>query len=104
MLPLAARTIRPGSTTLKETPSRARLQRTTEISVALRPVWGSHGPHGTGGKPNMAHSRFRTGVALRTAGLALTIVAVAWMIAQTRWYVTISLVLAAALAQIFALV
>jgi two-component system, NtrC family, nitrogen regulation sensor histidine kinase NtrY len=52
----------------------------------------------------MGYSRFRTGVALRTAALALTIVAVAWMIAQTRWYVTILLVLATALAQIVALV
>jgi two-component system nitrogen regulation sensor histidine kinase NtrY len=52
----------------------------------------------------MAYSRFRTGVALRTAALALTIVAVALMIAKTRWYVTISLVLALALAQIVALV
>ena len=52
----------------------------------------------------MAYSHFRTGIALRTAALALTIVAVACMIAQTRWYVTITLVLAAALAQIVALV
>ena len=40
----------------------------------------------------MAYSRFRASVALRTAALALTIVlGAAWMIAQTRWYVTISL-------------
>src|ERR1700676_1047040 len=52
----------------------------------------------------MAYSHFRTGIALRTAALALTIVAVACMIAQTQWYVTITLVLAAALAQIVALV
>jgi two-component system, NtrC family, nitrogen regulation sensor histidine kinase NtrY len=52
----------------------------------------------------MAYSRFRTGIALRTAALALTIVAVACMIAQTRWYVTITLVLAAALAQLVAFV
>ena len=52
----------------------------------------------------MAYSRFRTGVALRTAAMALTIVAVALMIAQTRWYVTITLVLAAALAQMVGLV
>src|SRR5258708_8124641 len=51
----------------------------------------------------MAYSRFRAGAALRTAALALTIVAAAWMIAQTHWYVTISLVLATALAQIVAL-
>ena len=42
----------------------------------------------------MAYSHFRTGIALRTAALALTIVAVACMIAQTQWYVTITLVLA----------
>jgi two-component system, NtrC family, nitrogen regulation sensor histidine kinase NtrY len=52
----------------------------------------------------MAFSRFRTGLALRIAALALTIVGAVWMIAQTRWYVTISLVLATALAQIVALV
>lgn len=52
----------------------------------------------------MAYSRFRTGLALRIAALALTIVGAAWMIAQTRWYVTISLVLATALAQIVVLV
>jgi two-component system, NtrC family, nitrogen regulation sensor histidine kinase NtrY len=52
----------------------------------------------------MAYSRFRTGVTLRAAALALTIVAVACMIAQTRWYVTITLVLATALAQMVGLV
>ena len=52
----------------------------------------------------MVYSRFRTGVALRTAALALTIIAVAWMIARTHWYVTISLVMATALAQVVALV
>ena len=52
----------------------------------------------------MGYSSFRTGVALRAVALALTIVAVACMIAQTRWYVTITLVLAIALAQIVALV
>ena len=52
----------------------------------------------------MAYSRFRAGVTLRTAALALTIVAATCLIAQTRWYVTITLVLAIALAQIVALV
>jgi len=52
----------------------------------------------------MAYSRFHAIVALRTAALTLTIVGAAWMLAQTRWYVTISLVLATALAQIIALV
>jgi two-component system nitrogen regulation sensor histidine kinase NtrY len=52
----------------------------------------------------MAYSRFRTDLALLIGTLALTIVGAAWMIAQTHWYVTISLVLAIALAQVFALV
>jgi two-component system nitrogen regulation sensor histidine kinase NtrY len=48
----------------------------------------------------MVYSRFQVGIAARTAALALTIVAVACLIVQTRWYVTITLCLAAALAQI----
>jgi two-component system nitrogen regulation sensor histidine kinase NtrY len=52
----------------------------------------------------MIYSGFRASVALRTAALALTIVGAAWIIAQTRWYVTIALVLATALVQIVALV
>jgi two-component system nitrogen regulation sensor histidine kinase NtrY len=52
----------------------------------------------------MDYSRFRTGVALRAVALALTIVAVACMIAQTRWFVTVTLVSAIAIAQIVALV
>jgi two-component system nitrogen regulation sensor histidine kinase NtrY len=52
----------------------------------------------------MAYSRFRTGLALRSMALALTIGGAAWMIVQTRWYVTIVLTLTAALAQIFALI
>jgi two-component system nitrogen regulation sensor histidine kinase NtrY len=52
----------------------------------------------------MGYSRFRTGVALRAVALALTIAAAACLISQTRWYVTITLVLAIALAQIVALV
>jgi two-component system nitrogen regulation sensor histidine kinase NtrY len=52
----------------------------------------------------MGYSRFRTGIALRAVALALTIAAAACMIAQTRWYVTITLVLAIVLAQIVALV
>jgi two-component system nitrogen regulation sensor histidine kinase NtrY len=51
----------------------------------------------------MAYSRFQVGIAARTVALALTIVAAACLIAQTRWYVTITLCLAAALAQIAAL-
>ena len=52
----------------------------------------------------MAYSRFQVGIALRTAALALTIVAAACLIAQTRWYVTIALCLATASAQIAGLV
>ena len=48
----------------------------------------------------MAYSRFQAGIAARTVALALTIVASACLIAQTRWFVTITLCLAAALAQI----
>jgi two-component system, NtrC family, nitrogen regulation sensor histidine kinase NtrY len=52
----------------------------------------------------MASSRFRTGVALRTAALFLTVAATAWMIANTEWYVTISLFIAATLGEAVALV
>jgi len=52
----------------------------------------------------MGYSRFQVGVALRTVALALTIVATACLIAQTRWYVTIALCLATAFAQIAGLV
>ena len=52
----------------------------------------------------MDSSPFRTGVAVRTAALFLTVGAVAWMIANTQWYVTISLFVAAALYEAVALV
>jgi two-component system, NtrC family, nitrogen regulation sensor histidine kinase NtrY len=52
----------------------------------------------------MVSSPFRTGVAVRTAALFLTVGAVAWMIANTQWYVTISLFIAAALYEAVALV
>jgi two-component system, NtrC family, nitrogen regulation sensor histidine kinase NtrY len=52
----------------------------------------------------MVYSRFQVGIALRTVALALTIVAAACLIAQTRWYVTIALCLATAIAQIAGLV
>jgi two-component system, NtrC family, nitrogen regulation sensor histidine kinase NtrY len=52
----------------------------------------------------MVSSPFRTGIALRTAALFLTVGAVAWMIADTQWYVTISLFIAAALYEAVALV
>jgi nitrogen fixation/metabolism regulation signal transduction histidine kinase len=47
----------------------------------------------------MTSSRFRTSMALRTAALFLTIAAAAWMAAHTQWYVTITLCVAAALAE-----
>ena len=52
----------------------------------------------------MASSSFRTGVAARAAALFLTIAAVAWMVANTQWYVTIALFSAAALYEAVALV
>ncbi|MFI4886092.1 MAG: sensor histidine kinase [Steroidobacterales bacterium] len=39
----------------------------------------------------MAYSRYRTGIVARTVTLFLTIAAVAWMVANTQWYVTIAL-------------
>src|SRR5271163_3588866 len=48
----------------------------------------------------MASSRFTAGLMGRTAGLFLTLAAIAWMIAHTQWYVTIALFAAAAVAQI----
>src|SRR5688572_27204512 len=47
----------------------------------------------------MASSPFRTGVALRVAMLSVTIVLAAWLISRTEWYVLISLLVAASLAQ-----
>jgi nitrogen fixation/metabolism regulation signal transduction histidine kinase len=52
----------------------------------------------------MASSPFRVGVAVRTATLFLTVGVVAWMIANTQWYVTISLFIAAAVAEAVGLV
>jgi two-component system nitrogen regulation sensor histidine kinase NtrY len=52
----------------------------------------------------MGYSRFQVGIALRTGALALTIVAAACLIAQTRWYVTITLCLGTALAQLAGIV
>jgi two-component system nitrogen regulation sensor histidine kinase NtrY len=47
----------------------------------------------------MAYSRYRTGIAVRTAAVFLTVAAVAWMIANTQWYVTITLGVGLALAE-----
>lgn len=52
----------------------------------------------------MASSPFRTGVAVRTAALFLTVGALAWMITNTQWYVTMCLFIAAALYEAIALV
>jgi two-component system nitrogen regulation sensor histidine kinase NtrY len=48
----------------------------------------------------MGFSRFRAGIAVRTAALFLTMVAVADMVARTQWYVPITLCVAAALIQV----
>lgn len=52
----------------------------------------------------MAYSRFRIGVAWRLTLLFFTIVAAAWMLASTPWYMTIAIFLAAAILQAVAIV
>ena len=52
----------------------------------------------------MGSSPFRSGVAVRAGALFLTVGAAAWMIANTQWYVTISLFIAAALVEAIALI
>src|SRR5665213_4354098 len=52
----------------------------------------------------MGFSRFRVGIALRTAALFLTMAAVAEMMARTHWYVTITLGVGAALVQVALLI
>lgn len=52
----------------------------------------------------MGSSRFRTGVALRTGVLFLSIVAVAWMIARTQWYMTIVLCVGIIIAEVALLI
>jgi two-component system nitrogen regulation sensor histidine kinase NtrY len=52
----------------------------------------------------MGFSRFRAGIALRTALLFLTAVAVAEMLARTQWYLTIALCVVAALIQVALLI
>jgi len=52
----------------------------------------------------MVSSPFRTGIAVRVAALIVTIGAAAWMIANTQWYVTIALFIAAAAVEIAGLV
>src|SRR6202051_2733719 len=93
-----------GSTSLKGAPSRAPCRRARAISAARRHRSASRAHRYTDGRQNMAYRRFLVGLALRTAALALTIVAAACLIAQTRWYVTFALCLATAFAQIAGLV
>lgn len=52
----------------------------------------------------MGSSRFRTGIALRTGALFLSIVAVAWMIARTQWYMAIVLCAVIIIAEIILLI
>jgi nitrogen fixation/metabolism regulation signal transduction histidine kinase len=48
----------------------------------------------------MGYSRFHRGIALRAGALLLTFILAAWMVTQTHWYVSIALILAAALLQV----
>jgi two-component system, NtrC family, nitrogen regulation sensor histidine kinase NtrY len=52
----------------------------------------------------MAFSRFRAGIALRTALLFLTLVAIAAMLVRTQWYITIALCMALALVEVVLLI
>ena len=52
----------------------------------------------------MGFSRFRTGIALRAAGLFLSTLALAWMLTHTEWYVMIALGVLATLAQVMLLI
>src|SRR6185437_12733660 len=61
------------------------------ISAAPPRRLDSHAHRSTGACKSMASSPFRAGVLVRAAALFLTIGAVAWMIANTQWYVTITL-------------
>src|ERR1044071_4250410 len=47
----------------------------------------------------MAYSRFELGIFLRVTGLLASLGLLAWMVAETDWYVTITLVTAALFAQ-----
>lgn len=53
---------------------------------------------------SMGSSRFRTGIALRTGLLFLSIVAVAWIIAYTQWYMTIILCIGVIIAEVALLI
>jgi two-component system, NtrC family, nitrogen regulation sensor histidine kinase NtrY len=52
----------------------------------------------------MRSSRLRTGIALRAAALVLTIVAAAWMITSTHWYMTMALCLVLIIAEVALLI
>lgn len=52
---------------------------------------------------NLAYSGFQTGVLARVAGLLLTLSALAWMVVQTHWYVTMALCIALAVMQVLLL-
>jgi two-component system, NtrC family, nitrogen regulation sensor histidine kinase NtrY len=47
----------------------------------------------------MGFSRFHTGILLRTTALAATLAVMGWMMSHTAWYVSMTLVAAAAIAQ-----
>jgi len=47
----------------------------------------------------MGFSRFHTGIALRIAGLSLTLITFAWLVTHTRWYATLVLCAAAVVIQ-----
>jgi len=51
----------------------------------------------------MGYSRFQTGILIRLAGLALTLTALAWIMLNTGWYVTMALFIAAVAGQVMAL-
>jgi two-component system, NtrC family, nitrogen regulation sensor histidine kinase NtrY len=52
----------------------------------------------------MGFSRFRTGVALRAGALLVTIVAMAWMIERTQWYMAMTLCAAIIVAEVALLI
>src|ERR1700722_1144136 len=99
-----AQPIPPGSARLKEARSPAPWRKARAISAAPRQRLASRAHRCTDGRPSMGYSRFQLGIALRTAALALTIVAATCLMAQTRWYVTIALCVAMVVAQIAGLV
>ncbi|MGH8170318.1 MAG: sensor histidine kinase [Steroidobacteraceae bacterium] len=47
----------------------------------------------------MAYSPYRTGIVVRTVALSLSVAALGWMVANTQWYVTITLAVALTFAE-----